>query len=138
VNYYGGTGGATMTGWAWLNSGGNPGWTVVAAAEMNGDGVPDLIWQNDTTRQVTVNYYGGTGGATMTGWAWLNSGGNPGWTVVAAADMNGDGVPDLIWQNDATRQVTVNYYGGAQGATLQGWAWLNSAGVHGWQALVSP
>jgi chorismate synthase len=138
VNYYGGAGGATMTGWAWLNSAGNHGWTVVAAADMNGDGVPDLIWQNDTTRQVTVNYYGGTGGATMTGWAWLNSGGNPGWTVVAAADMNGDGVPDLIWQNDATRQVTVNYYGGAQGATLQGWAWLNSAGVHGWQALVSP
>jgi hypothetical protein len=138
VNYYGGAGGATMTGWAWLNSAGNHGWTVVAAADMNGDGVPDLIWQNDATRQVTVNYYGGTGGATMTGWAWLNSGGNPGWTVVAAADMNGDGVPDLIWQNDATRQVTVNYYGGAQGATLQGWAWLNSAGVHGWQALVSP
>jgi len=135
VNYYGGAGGATMTGWAWLNSTGNPGWTVVAVADVNGDGVPDLIWQNDTTRQVTVNYYGGAGGATMTGWAWLNSTGNPGWTVVAVADVNGDGVPDLIWQNDTTRQVTVNYYGGKGGATMTGWNWLNAAGNPGWTVV---
>jgi len=135
VNYYGGAGGITMTGWAWLNSAGNPGWTVVAAADMNGDGVPDLIWQNDASRQVTVNYYGGTGGATMIGWAWLNSAGNPGWTVVAAADMNGAGVPDLIWQNDASRQVTVNYYGGTGGATMTGWNWLNAAGDAGWTVV---
>jgi hypothetical protein len=135
VNYYGGTGGATLIGWNWLNAAGNPGWTVVAAADMNGDGVPDLIWQNDTTRQVTVNYYGGTGGATLIGWNWLNAAGDPGWTVVAAADMNGDGVPDLIWQNDATCQVTVNYYGGAGGATLTGWNWLNAAGDPGWTVV---
>src|SRR5580658_1619306 len=138
VNYYGGTGGATIIGWNWLNATGNPGWTVVAAADMNGDGVPDLIWQSDATRQVTVNYYGGTGGASMTGWNWLNATGNPGWTVVGASDFNGNGTPDLVWQNNTTGQVTVNYYGGAQGATLQGWAWLNSAGSPGWHALVSP
>jgi len=32
----------------------------------------------------------------------------------------------------------VNFYGGAQGATLEGWAWLNAAGNPGWHALVSP
>jgi len=69
-------------GWNWLNETGNPGWTVVAVADMNNDGVPDLIWQNNMTNQVTVNYYGGAGGATLTGWNWLNSAGEPaGWHV---------------------------------------------------------
>ncbi len=132
VHYYGGTGGATFQGWNWLNAGGVPGWTVVGAADFDGNGVPDLIWQNDATRQVTVHYYGGTGGATFQGWNWLNTGGVPGWTIVAAADFDGNGVPDLVWMNNQTRQVTVHYYGGAGGATFQGWNWLNTGGVPGW------
>jgi len=132
VHYYGGAQGAVFQGWNWLNSGGIPGWTVVGAADFNGDGVPDLIWQNDSTRQVTVHYYEGAQGAVFQGWAWLNAGGIPGWKVVGAADFNGDGVPDLIWQNDTTRQVTVHFFGGAQGAVFQGWAWLNAGGIPGW------
>ena len=87
-------------------------WRVVGSGDFDGNGVPDLVLQNISTRQVTVNYYGGSGGATLTNWAYLDSTDVPGWTVVAVADVNGDGIPDLIWQNDATRQVTVNYYGG--------------------------
>ena len=137
VNYYGGAGGATLTGWNWLNSAGEPaGWHVVAAADFDGNGTPDLVWQYAPTRQVTVNYYGGTGGATYQGWNWLNSTGDPGWTVVGANDFNGDGVPDLVWQNDATAQVTVNYYGGSKGATLIGWNWLATPGYPGWTAVV--
>jgi uncharacterized repeat protein (TIGR01451 family) len=132
VHYYGGAGGATFQGWNFLNAGGVPGWTVVAAADFDGNGVPDLVWMNNQTRQVTVHYYGGAGGATFLGWSWLNAGGVAGWTVVGAADFDGNGTPDLIWQNDATRQVTVHYYGGAGGATFQGWNWLNAGGVVGW------
>jgi len=58
-----------------------------------------------------------------------------GWHVVATADFNGDGVPDLVWMNDQTRQVTVHYYGGSGGATYQGWNWLNSSGISGWSTL---
>jgi len=133
VNYYGGPGGATLLGWNWLNKTGSPGWTVVAVADMNNDGVPDLIWQDNATNQVTVNYYGGAGGATLTGWNWLkNPGAAAGWRVVAAADFDGNGTPDLVWQYAPTRQVSVNYYGGAGGATYLGWAWLNEAGSPGW------
>ena len=135
VNYYGGAGGTVYTGWNYLNSTGVPGWTVVAVADMNGDGVPDLIWQNDTTKQVTVNYYGGAGGAVYQGWNYLNSTGVPGWTVVGAADFDGNGVPDLVWQNLSTGQVTVNYYGGAGGATYIGWNWLNTTGMPGWNVV---
>jgi hypothetical protein len=133
VHYYGGSGGASDQGWNWLNSGNNAGWHVVAIADFNGDGTPDLVWQNDTTRQVTVHYYGAAGGASDQGWNWLNGGINAGWRVVAAADFNGDGVPDLVWQNDITRQVTVNYYGGSGGAVYQGWKWLNSGNNAGWR-----
>ena len=135
VNYYGGTGGTTLTGWAYLNATGSPGWSVVAVADMNGDGVPDLIWQNDTTKQITVNYYGGTGGATLTGWSYLNATGAPGWTVVAAADFDGNGTPDLVWQNLSTGQVTVNYYGGTGGATLLGSNWLSTATNTAWTVV---
>ncbi len=137
VNYYGGAGGNVYQGWNYLNSSGVPGWHIAAVADFNGDGVPDLVWQNDTTGQVTVHYYGGVGGATYIGWKWLNSTGAPGWQVVAAADFNGDGVPDLVWQNTSTRQVTVNYYGGPGGAAILGWNWLNSAGVPGWHAAAA-
>lgn len=64
-----------------------------------------------------MHYYGGRYGITDLAWNWLYSNlGATGWHVVAIADFNGDGSPDLVWQNDATRQVTVHYYGGSGGA----------------------
>jgi hypothetical protein len=138
VNYYGGAGGATLLSSTVLNSGPQlAGWTVVAAVDMNGDGVPDLIWQNSSTGQVNVNYYGGAGGATLTGSAVLRMGGvTAGWHVVGAADFDGNGVPDLVWQNETTREVNVNYYSGVGGATLIGSAVLNSgAQLAGWTVV---
>jgi uncharacterized repeat protein (TIGR01451 family) len=131
VHYYGGVGGATDQGWNWLNQFGLAGWHVVAAADFNSDGVPDLVWQNDTTREVLVDYYGGTGGSVNIGSAVLDPG-VLGWSVKAAADFDGNGTPDLVWQNDTTRQVTVHYYGGTGGATYMSWAWLNKTGAPGW------
>ena len=132
VHYYGGADGTTLLGWNWLNKNGAPGWHVAGAADFNGDDYPDLVWQNDTTRAVSIHYYGGLGGATYLSWSWLNQAGAPGWSVAAIADFNGDGVPDLVWQNDTTGAATVHYYGGAGGAQLQGWKWLDQAGAVGW------
>ena len=80
---------------------------------MNGDGVPDLIWQNNTTGTVTVNFYGGAGGATYETYAWLQQGsGYNAWRVAAVADFDGNGTPDLVWQQiNSPYAVTVNYYG---------------------------
>jgi len=132
VWYMGGTGGAVFQGWNYLSLAGVPGWHVVAVADFNGDGVPDLVWQNDQTRQATVWYMGGADGAVFQGWNYLSAAGVPGWSIVAAADFNGDGVPDLVWQNDSTRQVTVWYMGGAGGAVFQSYIYLSVAGVPGW------
>jgi len=138
VNYYGGAGGTTFTGWACLSCGIDiTGWSVVGVADMNGDGAPDLIYQNQSTGQVNVNYYGGTGGATFTGWACLSCGiDTAGWQVKAVADFNGNGTPDLVYQNQSTGQVNVDYYGGTGGATFMGWACL-SCGINitGWKLV---
>ncbi|MGA2601153.1 MAG: VCBS repeat-containing protein [Bryobacteraceae bacterium] len=138
VHYYGFNGtSALYLGWNWLQKTSIPGWHVVGAGDFNRDGVPDLVWQNDTTGQVILHYYGGPGGAVYENWAPLNNNAAApaGWTIKAVSDVNGDGVPDLLWQNTTTHQVTVNYYGGAGGASIIGWNWISEAGVPGWSIV---
>ena len=137
VWYMGGAGGAVNLSWSWINQAGAPGWRVAALADLNQDGVPDIIWQNDATRQVTVWYMGGAGGAVNLYWSWINQAGAPGWTVSGSADLNQDGVPDIIWQNDATRQVTAWYMGGPAGSTNLSWSWLDSTGQAGWTVVAA-
>src|SRR6202021_3505667 len=124
VNYYE-FGGAVYQGWNTLGNG-VAGWHVVGTGDFAGTGVPALVWQNNSTKQVTVNYYGGASGAVYQGWNYLNSAGVPGWSVVGVADFDQNGTPDLVWQNLSTNQVTVNYYGGAGGAVSQGGAYLHA------------
>ncbi len=78
-------------------------WKVVATPDMNGDGHPDLLWQNQATGQLLVWYMNGTQvtqyGSVFATVSDLN------WKVVAAPDMNNDGYPDLLWQNQKTGQL---------------------------------
>ena len=76
---------------------GNPGadWQIKAAADFNGDGKADILWQNDdgTPAIWLMDGTNGIGSAVL---------GNPGadWHIKAAADFNGDGKADILWQND--------------------------------------
>jgi hypothetical protein len=112
VDYYGGSGGATYLGWACLSCAINPaGWVVAAAADFDGNGTPDLVYQNTSSNQVNVDFYGGSGGATFLGYACLSCSINvTGWQVRAAADFDGNGTPDLVYQNTSSAQVNVDYY----------------------------
>lgn len=47
--------------------------------------------------------------------------------MAAVGDFNGDKKPDIIWQNDTTRQATIWFMGGAQGTTFLGWAYLSGS-----------
>jgi hypothetical protein len=80
----------------------------VAAADVNGDGKPDLISANYTDNTVTVLTNNGDGTFTFSSTT-TNSGGSLPF-YVAAADVNGDGTPDLISANysDNTLAVLLN------------------------------
>ena len=38
-------------------------------------------------------------------WAYLNTAPTSGWSVVGAADFNGNGTPDLVWENLSNQAV---------------------------------
>jgi hypothetical protein len=135
VWYMGGSNGNSFLWSDWLAPSGVSGWRLVATGDFNSDGTPDLVWQNDATTQVVVWYMGGSNGNSSLWWDWLSASSQVGWTVVGTNDFNGDGKPDLVWQNDATRQVLVWYMGGSSGNVLQQWGWLATTGVSGWTAI---
>jgi hypothetical protein len=116
--YMSGADGSEVTGIEMQAPDSYPGWKLVAVADMDRNGVPDLIWQHDSTRNVGTWYMGGAKALTLLSVDYQAPGEYPGWRVVAAADMDGNGVPDLVWQHDATRQVGTWYLNGAKATTL--------------------
>jgi hypothetical protein len=119
----------------WPAPGSYPGWTLVTAADFDGNGCPDLVWQNDATRSVGLWYMGGAQCTSQLGLGWPAPDSYPGWTLVGAADFDGNGCPDLIWQNDASRSVGLWYLGGAQCTTLLGLGWPAPDSYPGWTVV---
>ena len=78
---------------------------MVGVADFNGDGKPDYLLYNPSTRQTVIWYLnnnvliGHAYGPTL----W------PGWSVVGVADFNGDGKPDYLLYNPSTRQTVIWY-----------------------------
>ena len=92
-----------------LYGGGLGDWRIVSRADLNNDGIPDIIFQN-SAGQIYVWFLDGTGNAVSgsgsglkagLGARFLYSGGLGDWRIVGCTDMNGDGNADLIFQNSA-------------------------------------
>jgi FG-GAP-like repeat/Fibronectin type III domain len=79
--------------------------------DFNGDGSPDLIWQNSQTGVISAWFMHG---AQMTGAKVFGQVADTNWKIVGRADLDGDGFPDLIWQNVANGYVSAWYMVGTQ------------------------
>ena len=85
-------------------------------SDFNGDGHPDVVWEEPVVGWAQVWYLGGSQGVTLTGAANVTQT-NP-WQVVGVGDFDGNGIPDLVWQDPVSGAVQVWYLGGAGGVTL--------------------
>jgi FG-GAP repeat. len=76
-------------------------WKIVGSGDFNGDGWADIVWQHQTTGETSVWIMNGT---TLVSGTLLSPAGvgDTNWKIKAVTDLNGDGQPDLVWQNTAT------------------------------------
>ena len=80
-------------------------WRMVAAADINGDSLTDILWQHASEGWVAVWFMNGT---VRVSEQLLSPGriSDLGWRIVGAADLNDDNWTDLIWQHLETGVVT--------------------------------
>jgi len=114
-----------------LISGALQGWLPVGSADLNGDGYRDLLLQY-TDGSIGVWYLGGAQGNQVQSFAWL-SGPLAGWTVVGAADLNGDGHPDVLLQY-LDGEIGVAYMAGSLGNQVQLFT-LITGPLGGWKVV---
>ncbi len=90
-------------------------WKIVGTGDLNADGKTDLVWQNQSTGQL---YYWLMNGTVYVSSDFLYNGAavDTNWKIAGVFDINSDGKPDLIWQNQSTGQL---YYWLMNGVTMQ-------------------
>ena len=147
--------GTGTAGSGYLYTGGLADWRIVGIGDVNGDGIPDLVFQNGAGQVYAwflngsgspVNFTTGAGlkGTGAAGSGYLYPGGLADWRIVGIADVNGDGKQDLIFQNSAGQVYawflsgtgsTVNFTTGAgiKGTGAAGSGYLYSGALGDWR-----
>ena len=82
--------------------------TPIVPTDFNGDGHPDIIWQNISTGERSIWLMNGTVPVSSTIFTTVPTQ----WQIATVGDFNGDGHPDLIWQNTTTGERSVWFMNG--------------------------
>ena len=109
----------------------------IAVADLNGDGTADLAVSNNNANPPTVGVLLGNGNGTFQQQQTYTVGSSP--IGIAAADFNGDGVPDLAAANEFATQPSVSVLVG--GTVTSGQIQnvpVNGSGVHMIQSTYTP
>lgn len=102
---------------------GDASWKMVGIADFDGNGSPDILWQNVAQNLVAVWYFTNQ---TQISSAWLPNPSQTNWFIVGVADFNKDGVPDILWQyGGSPTSHYVWYMGGSGGTNIIGTGELN-------------
>ncbi len=103
-------------------------WKVVGVADFDQDGNPDLLWRHDRTGSFGVWFMNGT---DLKSTSMLSPTGvsDVTWKIVATADFDGDGHPDLLWRSERTGDFGVWFMGGRLGVTLRNTSMFNPTGI---------
>ncbi len=72
--------------------------------DFNGDGRPDILWQNQSTGDIVFWQMDGT---TVLSQSLIGNVPDTNWKIVDYADFNQDGKSDILWQNQATGDVCI-------------------------------
>lgn len=83
--------------------------SVIAAADLDGDGLAEAILRNTQTGE-TSRWTLGTSGVETSS---IHPGGNLGWTIVAVRDLDGDTRADVLWRNAANGMTLVWFMSGS-------------------------
>ena len=93
------------------------GWSIVGSSDFDADGVSDILWQN--TNSGSVFYWLLTRDYQIKSSGYACNYALQGWDVKSVTDFNGDGTPDVLWQN---RTSGVVFYWVMKAGT----AWANN------------
>jgi hypothetical protein len=106
-------------------------WRIAGTGDFNSDGVPDVVWQDPVTGATQIWYLGGAQGNVVQ--SAVNLANSNSWKLAAIADFNGDGHPDVVWQDPVSGAAAVWFLGGAQGVTVTGSAAMG--GGNSWRII---
>jgi putative Ig domain-containing protein/VCBS repeat protein len=79
------------------------GWAVVGTADLNGDGIGDILLQDSSSTYVGAWLMNASGQPTSFVAVYFDN--IDGWRVVGTADVNGDGIRDILLQDSVSTYV---------------------------------
>lgn len=80
------------------------------SGDFNGDGKPDLFWQNSVTGELAVWYMNGR--TLIDSVSLSHFVADQTWKVVVVDDMDGDGDADLVWRNSGNGEMAIWFMNG--------------------------
>jgi hypothetical protein len=113
----------------------DPLWKIAGAADTDGDGIPEIVFQHQTQGLLASWTVSGTV-VSNARFLSVNQMPDPNWQIHGVGDVDGDARADLIWQNTATGALGVWFLNGSTVTIQQNLSIQQVSDTH-WQIVGS-